>query len=171
MRAKMKELYGLYIEDDINNVIVQQARFDLFDGIHIKGLDKLPEKIEDFYPIIVRDHIDFLIIDHELDKQMVSYKGSDALTEIRKCDSTIYAILLTNYTLEDYKEELGAYDYQLTKKEMAEPGKIDEVVQKIRRACELRCDNKVLAEMELRHKEKEALINELKSYTFAEKKG
>ncbi len=166
----MKEICGLYIEDDTNNVKVQQARFDLYD-IQIKGLEQLPKRIEDFYPIVVREHIDFLIIDHELDKQMVSYKGSDALNEIRKHDSTIYAILLTNYNLDDYKEELGAYDYQLTKGEMAQPGKIDEVVQKIRRACELRCDNKVLAELEQRHKEKEELIRELENYTSAEKKG
>ncbi len=167
----MRDLLGLYIEDDISNVMVQQARFDLLDGISIKGLEVLPDKVEDFYPIIVRDHIDFLIIDHELDKQMVSYKGCDALKEIRKQDSTIYAILLTNYPLADYKDELGAYDFQLTKSEMKEPGKIEEVVQKIRRACELRCDNKVLAEMELRQKEKEDLINELKSFAAAGKKG
>ena len=102
---------------------------------------------------------------------MVSYKGCDALNEIRKYDSTIYAILLTNYPLEDYKEELGAYDYQLTKSEMKEPGKIDEVVQKIKRACELRRDNKMLAEMEQRQKEKEELINELKSFAAVGKKG
>lgn len=167
----MKELLGLYIEDDIRNVEVQQARFDFFEGISIKGLEVLPDKVEDFYPIIVRDHIDFLIIDHELDKQPVSYKGWDALNEIRKNDSTIYAILLTNYPLTDYKEELGAYDYQLTKSEMKEAGKIDEVVQKIRRACELRRDNKLLAEMEQRQKEKEELINELKCIAAAGKKG
>lgn len=167
----MRELLGLYIEDDISNVMVQQARFDLFEGISIKGLEVLPSKVEDFYPIIVKDHIDFLIIDHELDKQPVSYKGCDALNEIRKHDSTIYAILLTNYPLADYKEELGAYDYQLTKSEMKEAGKIEEVVQKIKRACELRCDNKLLAEMELRRKEKEELINELKSIAADGKKG
>ena len=167
----MKKLLGLYIEDDISNVMVQQARFDLFDGISIKGLEVLPSKVEDFYPIIVREHIDFLIIDHELDKQLVSYKGCDALNEIRKHDSTIYAILLTNYPLVDYKEELGAYDYQLTKSEMKEAGKIEEVVQKIKRACELRCDNKLLAEMELRQKEKEELINELRSFVVTGKKG
>lgn len=167
----MKELLGLYIEDDISNIMVQQARFDLFEGISIKGLEVLPDKVEDFYPIIVRDHIDFLIIDHELDKQRVSYKGCDALNEIRKHDSTIYAILLTNYPLADYKEELGAYDYQLTKSEMKEAGKIEEVVQKIKRACELRCDNKLLAEMEQRQKEKEELINELKCFAAAGKKG
>lgn len=165
----MKKLLGLYIEDDVNNVMVQQARFDLFEEISIKGLDVLPERVEDFYPVIVRDHIDFLIIDHELDKQMVSYKGCDALNEIRRHDSTIYAILLTNYPLADYKEELGAYDYQLTKSEMKEPGKLDEVVQKIKRACELRCDNKLLAEMEQRQKEKEELIHELKSLAAGKK--
>lgn len=167
----MKELLGLYIEDDMSNVMVQQARFDLFEGISIKGLQVLPEKVEDFYPIIVKDHIDFLIIDHELDKQLVSYKGCDALNEIRKNDSTIYAILLTNYPLADYKEELGAYDYQLTKSEMKEDGKIEEVVQKIKRACALRCDNKLLAEMEQRQKEKEELIEELRNFAEAGKKG
>ena len=167
----MKELLGLYIEDDISNVMVQQARFDLFEGIRIKGLETLPARVEDFYPIVIRECIDFLLIDHELDKQLVSYKGSDALNEIRKHDSTIYAILLTNYPLEDYKDELGAYDYQLTKSEMKEAGKIDEVVQKIKRACELRRDNKMLAEMDQRQKEKEELIRELKRFTIADREG
>ena len=66
---------------------------------------------------------------------------------------------------------MGAYDYELTKSEMKEPGKIDEVVQKIKRACELRRDNKMLAEMEQRQKEKEELINELKSFAAVGKKG
>ncbi len=167
----MRELRGLYIEDDINNVIVQQARFELFEGIQIKGLEKLPDKAEELYTVVVEEQIDFLIIDHELDKQPVSYKGSDALNEIRRHDNTIYAILLTNYPLEDYKDELGAYDYQLTKGELKQPGKIEEVVQKIRRACELRCDNRLLAEMEARQKEKEALISELKQIASAGKKG
>lgn len=167
----MKELLGLYIEDDISNITVQQARFELFEGIRLKGLEVLPDKVEEFYSIVMNEKIDFLIVDHELDKQKVSYKGSDALKEIRKYDSTMYAILLTNYPLEDYKEELGAYDYQLTKKEMKEQGKIEEVVQKIKRACELRQDNKMLAEMEQRQREKEELIDKLKCFTVMGKKG
>ncbi len=167
----MRELKGLYIEDDMSNVVVQRARFDLFEGIRIIGLDVLPDNVKEFYPIVASEKIDFLIIDHELDKQKVSYKGSDALNEIRKYDSTMYAVLLTNYPLEDYKDELGAYDYQLTKSEIQKAGKLDEVVQKIRRACELRCDNKMLAEMEQRQKEKEELIDELKQFVFTGKKG
>ena len=69
------------------------------------------------------------------------------------------------------KDELGAYDYQLTKSEMKEAGKIDEVVQKIKRACELRRDNKMLAEMDQRQKEKEELIRELKRFTIADREG
>ena len=49
----MRELRGLYIEDDINNVIVQQARFELFEGIQIKGLEKLPDKAEELYKVVV----------------------------------------------------------------------------------------------------------------------
>lgn len=165
----MKDLKGLYIEDEVSNIILQQARFELFDGITIEGLEELPESLDAYYPIVVRDQIDFLIIDHELEKQTVAYKGCDVLNEIRKYDRTIYAILLTNYPLADYKDELGAYDYQLTKGEFKEPGKIEEVVQKIKRACELRCDNKILAEMEQRKKEKEELIDELKRFTIEEK--
>lgn len=161
----MRQLKGLYIEDDPSNITVLQARLEKFKDICIEGLEEFPQKPGEFYQIIVERQIDFLIIDHELDKQKVLYKGSDALREIRKQDNTIYAILLTNYTLEEYKDELGAYDFQLTKKEMKDPGKVDEIVQKIRRACELRCDNKVLAEMEQRNREKEELIKELKQIT------
>ena len=146
----MRQLKGLYIEDDPSNVTVLQARLEKFNDICIEGLEEFPQKPGEFY---------------ELDKQKVLYKGSDALREIRKQDNTIYAILLTNYTLEEYKDELGAYDFQLTKKEMKDPGKVNEIVQKVRRACELRCDNKVLAEMEQRNREKEELIKELKQIT------
>jgi hypothetical protein len=166
----MKSLKGLYIEDDFSNVLVQQAIFEVCDAdIIIEGLEKLPENLDEYYPIVIRDQIDFLIIDHELEKQTVAYKGCDVLNEIRKHDRTIYAILLTNYPLADYKEELGVYDYQLTKGEIKEKGKIEEIVQKIRRACELRCDNKILAEMEQRKKEKEELIDELKRFTMVKK--
>ena len=47
------------MEDDISNVMVQQARFELFEGISIKGLEVLPSNVEEYYPIIVRDDIDF----------------------------------------------------------------------------------------------------------------
>ena len=60
---------------------------------------------------------------------------------------------------------------QLTKSEMKEAGKIDDVVQKIKRACELRQDNKMLAEMEQRQREKEELINELKRCAEVRQKG
>ena len=51
----MKELLGLYIEDDISNVMVQQARFDLFEGIRIKGLETLTARVEDIYPNVIRE--------------------------------------------------------------------------------------------------------------------
>ena len=45
----MRELRGLYIEDDIRNITVQQARFELFEGIQIKGLKNLPDNVEDLF--------------------------------------------------------------------------------------------------------------------------
>ena len=159
----MEQLKGLYVEDEYYNVIIEKGRFGLFD-ISIEGLETLPKNPEEYYPIVLEKQIDFLIIDHELEKQTVAYKGYDVLAEIRKQDPTIYAILLTNYPLADYKEELGVYDYQITKGDFAEKGKIEELVQKIRRACELRTDNRLLAEMEQRTKEKRELIDELKSF-------
>ena len=111
--------------------------------------------------MIIEKKIDFVIIDHELEK-MVSYKGIDALKAIREYDNTIYAILLTNFPLTDYKDELGNYDFQLNKNELRESGKIQELADKIRRACELRADNKVLAAMDVKQQEQERLLAELK---------
>ena len=53
--------------------------------------------------------MDFLIIDFHLEKQ-VAYKGIDVLREIRKHDSTIYAVLLTDYELDDFADQFGDYD-------------------------------------------------------------
>mgnify|MGYP006967413801 CR=1 FL=1 len=53
-------------------------------------------------------------------------------------------------------------DFQLNKNELRESGKIQELADKIRRACELRADNKVLAAMDVKQQEQERLLAELK---------
>ena len=138
-----------------------QALFSFCEGIEIEGLETLPQNINEYVAVIIEKKIDFVIIDHELEK-MVSYKGIDALKAIREYDNTIYAILLTNFPLTDYKDELGNYDFQLNKNELRESGKIQELADKIRRACELRADNKVLAAMDVKQQEQERLLAELK---------
>ena len=56
----------------------------------------------------------------------------DVLREIRKHDSTIYAVLLTNYELDDFADQFGDYDYELQKSEIT--SRYKDVAEKIKRA-------------------------------------
>lgn len=96
----MDELIGLFIEDEAANVDIYTRLFAL-EGLKLDCLDKLPLTVDSYYDIILEKNVDFLIIDFHLEKQ-VTYKGIDVLREIRKHDSTIYAVLLTNYELDDF---------------------------------------------------------------------
>ena len=114
--SKMDELIGLFIEDEAANVDVYTRLFAL-EGLKLDCLDKLPLTVDSYYDIILEKNVDFLIIDFHLEKQ-VTYKGIDVLREIRKHDSTIYAVLLTNYELDDFADQFGDYDYELQKSEI-----------------------------------------------------
>lgn len=139
----MKKLRGLFIEDEKDNVLIYTSLFEL-EGLELEYINPLPKSVEDFYDIVLEKNVDFLIIDYHLDKQ-VTYKGIDVLREIRKHDSTIYAVLLTNYQLEDFSQQFGDYDYELKKDSLKDRYK--DVAKKIKRACELRADNLVQSSM------------------------
>ena len=157
----MQTLIGLYIEDEPKNVTLMQGWFSLYQGIELIGLESFPQTLDGFYDEIIDKKVDFLIVDHELDKIAVPYKGIDVLREIRKYDSNIYAVLLTNYPLDDYKDELGEYDFQLNKADLADSGRMKELVDKIRRACTLRADNNILSLMNSKQKALEQLLKEI----------
>ena len=149
-------LKGLYIEDDQSNLIVNSKLFRQ-EGFEMTNLPELPSDINELYPMVMEHRPDFLLIDHELNK-LTGYSGFEALTEIRKHDRSIYAILLTNYKMEDYKEEFGAYDLQVHKSELANDEKLAEISCKICRACERTADLSVLAQLdEVRKLEEEKL--------------
>lgn len=154
----MALLKGLFIEDEIANIDIYTRLFAL-EGLELECLDKLPEKVDGFYDIVLEKDVDFLIIDYHLDKQ-VSYKGIDVLREIRKSDSTIYAVLLTNYQLEDFADQFGDYDYELKKDTILD--RIKDVAEKIKRACNLRKENNVYEAMENEQNEEIATIELLK---------
>ena len=149
-------LKGLYIEDDQSNLIVNSKLFRQ-EGFDMTYLPQLPKDIGELYPMVMDHRPDFLLIDHELNK-LTGYSGYDALTEIRKHDRTIYAILLTNYKMEDYTDEFGAYDLQVHKSELSSDEKLSEITSKIHRACERSADLSVLAQLdEVRKLEEEKL--------------
>ena len=107
-------------------------------------LDKLPLTVDSYYDIILEKNVDFLIIDFHLEKQ-VTYKGIDVLREIRKHDSTIYAVLLTNYELDDFADQFGDYDCELQKSEIT--SRYKDVAEKIKRACGLRKENLMIPKL------------------------
>lgn len=133
------------------------------------GIVTYPHTLEGFYDYVVENDVDFLLIDHELDKASVSYKGIEVLREIRRHDSNIYAVLLTNYPLDDYKDELGEYDYQLNKAELKDTKKMNELIAKIRRACALRKDNDTLSFMNEKNEELNLLLQQIRRATNREK--
>ena len=79
----MQTLIGLYIEDEPKNVTLMQGWFSLYQGIELIGLESFPQTLDGFYDEIIDKKVDFLIVDHELDKIAVPYKGIDVLREIR----------------------------------------------------------------------------------------
>ena len=157
----MQTLTGLYIEDEPKNITLMQGRFSLFPGIKLIGIEMYPQALNRFYDFVVENDVDFLLIDHELEKASVDYKGIEVLREIRRYDSNIYAVLLTNYPLDDYKDELGEYDYQLNKAELKDTKKMNELIAKIRRACALRKDNNALSFMNEKNEELNSLLQQI----------
>ncbi|MHA2854256.1 LM5578_1851 family response regulator [Paenibacillus lautus] len=154
----MSELTGLFIEDELANIEIYTELFAT-EGLKLEYLKELPQSPEQYYDIILKMDIDFLIIDYHLDKQ-VTYKGIDVLREIRKNDSTIYAVLLTNYQLEDFSDQFGEYDYELKKDTITK--RYSDVADKIKRACDLRKDNIIFNAIEEPQKEETNTIRLLK---------
>lgn len=126
-------LRGLYIEDDDNNITVYKELFKQ-EGFEIFSISKLPLNPKDVYSLVMEVEPDFLLVDHELNKK-VAYTGYDALCEIRKQDSTIFAVLLTNFPVQDFNKEFGIYDLEVGKRDLGEDSKLEEISTKIRRAC------------------------------------
>ena len=139
-------LKGLYIEDDPSNVLTYKELFAP-EGLEIVSIPQLPLASADIYPMVMDAEPDFLLIDHELNKR-VAYTGYDALRELRKQDSTIFAVVLTNFPVQDFKNEFGIYDLEVRKGELDKDEKIDEVVQKIKRACMRASEDEILAHAE-----------------------
>ncbi|WP_034862114.1 response regulator [Ruminiclostridium cellobioparum] len=139
----MEHLKGVYIEDEMDNVTIYTSLFEI-EGLDLECINPLPNKVDGFYDLILERKADFLIIDNHLDKQ-VTYKGIDVLREIRKHDSTIYAVLLTNYPLENFADQFGDYDYELQKDTLNV--RYVDVAEKIKRACALRDENMISESM------------------------
>lgn len=151
----MSELVGLFIEDDVTNIDIYTKLFAL-ENLKLECLENLPPTIDGFYDIILEKKVDFLIIDFHLEKQ-VMYKGIDVLREIRKHDSTIYAVLLTNYALDDFADQFGDYDYELQKSEIT--SRYKDVAEKIKRACNLRNDNLMYKAVKIRQQQDDKTIS------------
>lgn len=134
---------GIYIEDDDSNILVIQTLFEQ-EGLEVEALSGLPESKEDLYALLLEKKADFLLIDHELNKK-VNYNGYEALQSIRDQDSTLYAVLLTNFRVEEFKNEFGIYDMEVYKGDLHLDNKLQEICEKIKRACARADDAKSLA--------------------------
>lgn len=111
----MKKLKALYIEDQPDNI---EVFGDLFrnNDFEIYTIQPLPRDINEYYKYILKEEIDFIIIDNEL-KRQVTYTGLDVLKEIRKQDNNIFIVLLTSFDYDEYVDELGELDYAIKKQD------------------------------------------------------
>jgi DNA-binding NtrC family response regulator len=111
---------GLYIEDDKDN-IQSYGRYFEDEGIEIVSISKLFDSVEDYYNVICKENVDFVIIDNHLDKAGVPYDGFDVLKAIRKIDPSIYLLLLTNFQYTDRQfDDLSEFDQTVLKKEFGD---------------------------------------------------
>lgn len=125
-------LKGFYIEDDLSNITSYGQFFEEAD-IEILHEGKLLESPDDYYDLICKYDVDFVIIDNHLEKQGVSYDGFDVLKSIRKHDSSIYILLLTNFSYDDKSiQELGEFDQTIKKDDFVK--QFDGIINRIRRA-------------------------------------
>ncbi|EEL47977.1 response regulator [Bacillus cereus] len=128
----MSSIKGYYIEDEIDN-IESYGRYFEDEGIELIYEEKLLESPDGYYDLICSSDADFVIVDNHLDKQGVSYDGLDVLKSIRKQDSNIYIILLTNFSFADIdNRQLGEFDQAIMKNDFTD--RIDEVIPRIIRA-------------------------------------
>lgn len=139
----MKEIKGLYIEDEIDNISTY-SRFFKREGMQIISTDTLLDSPDKYYDLICKHDIDFVIIDNHLDKSGVGYDGFDVLKEIRKQDSNIYILLLTNFDFED-REGLGELDQAVNKEKFKTQFK--EIIERIKRAHERKESKEVTDEI------------------------
>lgn len=111
----MKKLKALYIEDQPDNIEIFGDFFRNND-FEIYTIQPLPRDINEYYKYILKEEIDFIIIDNEL-KRQVTYTGLDVLKEIRKQDNNIFIALLTSFDYDEYIDELGELDYAIKKQD------------------------------------------------------
>ncbi len=122
---------GLYIEDDNDNIESYSARFKT-QNIELVSVDDFPVAPKDFWGIVLKEDVDFIIIDNHLHKKKVQYKGLDVLTEIRKMDSEIYIIFLTSKGFSPEDDYLSDFDQEIAKEDFARD--FFKIVERIKRA-------------------------------------
>ncbi len=125
----MSKYVGLFIDDDEKNFESVRRLFMLKD-IDLLPYEELPEDINNIYPKVLDNDVDFVIIDFDLGKQAVKYTGIDVLKNIREQDTEIYIIYLTN---KDFvQDHIGDFDQTVKKKDFAY--ELDNVVSRLIRA-------------------------------------
>lgn len=120
---------GLLIEDDQDNIDSYTERFRLH-GIELLDIKEFPKSATEFWNIVVKTDVDFIIIDNHLHKKSVSYEGLDVLNEIRKQDPEIYIVYLTCKGID--KTKTSEFDLEVEKGNL--DSEFKNVVQRIKRA-------------------------------------
>ncbi len=149
----MKKLKALYIEDQLDNIEIYGDYFRNND-FEICTIQPLPKNIDDYYKYILKEEIDFVIIDNELKKQ-VTYTGLEILKEIRKQDNNIFIVLLTSFDYDEYVNALGELDYAIKKQDFG-INEARNLARKIKRAYqlgeEIKINNEIDKEIEILNK-------------------
>jgi len=110
----MDNYLGIFIDDDEKNFEAIQRSLKNKE-IELLPYEGLPDDIDLIFERIVKENVDFIIIDYDLSKQSVAYSGMDVLEKIREQDSEVYIIYLTN---KDFVTEyIGDFDQAIKKKD------------------------------------------------------
>lgn len=151
-------LKGFYIEDDLSNITSYGQYFEEA-GIQILYEGKLLDSPDEYYDLICKHDVDFVIIDNHLEKQGVSYDGFDVLKSIRKHDASIYILLLTNYSYDNKSiQELGEFDQTINKDEFVK--QFDGIINRIRRATYRKESDEFQMEVQIGLDKEQEVINE-----------
>lgn len=124
------KLRGIYIDDDPSNIAMYTTLLEEDTDIEIVNVDIL-ETPQEYYEIICMYDIDFVIIDKHLDKTGAKYDGFDVLDEIRKKDSYIHIVLLTNDEIA-HSSEYSEFDQTVKKGDLFNES--ENIVSRIKRS-------------------------------------
>ena len=152
----MSKFKGLLIDDNEENYGTYE-RYMRTRDIEVLPFFELPEDINVLYDMIIKNNVDFIIIDKELGQQSVDYNGLDVLNMIREKDGEIYIIFLTNNDIGDNMVQLGEFDQVIKKKNFAT--EFEMIIKRLERGISRDLSIKMEREIEMANEQRQKYLD------------